>query len=228
MRPPRLRVEGCAGRAPTLHQFLGPGICLTTEENHGKTSVRAPEKWSAYQRRARFVWSTWPSTSGGLDWSAGTRRRRFALRATGPTLGQSRYLPSCRTKGFPASANFESKLSVRVLMWSASSGTPKSLWICLLLRGARNKAEALGLQYLEPPDVGAGSRPPGEAFFLKNFNRLFLYWIQPFQKVISSGLARKFTKATTDLTYCATPFVIYSYFHQRFLYLLGSGPPVGR
>ena len=40
MRPSRLRVEGSAGRAPTLHQFLGPGICLTTEENHGKTSVR--------------------------------------------------------------------------------------------------------------------------------------------------------------------------------------------
>ena len=72
MRPLRLRVEGSAGRAPTLHQFLGPGICLTTEENHGKTSVRAPEKCSAYQRRVRFVWSTWPSTSGGLDWSAGT------------------------------------------------------------------------------------------------------------------------------------------------------------
>ena len=30
-------------------------------------------------------------------------------------------------------------------------------------RGARNKAEALGLQYLEPPEVGAGSRPPGGA-----------------------------------------------------------------
>ena len=42
MRSPRLRVEGSAGRAPTLHPFLGPGICLTTEENHGKTSVRAP------------------------------------------------------------------------------------------------------------------------------------------------------------------------------------------
>ena len=36
-------MEGSADRAPTLHQFLGPGICLTTEENHGKTSVRAPE-----------------------------------------------------------------------------------------------------------------------------------------------------------------------------------------
>ena len=35
--------EGIAGRAPTFHQVLGPGICLTTEENQGKTSVRAPE-----------------------------------------------------------------------------------------------------------------------------------------------------------------------------------------
>ena len=32
---------GVCGPCPTLHQFLGPGICLTTEENHGKTSVRA-------------------------------------------------------------------------------------------------------------------------------------------------------------------------------------------
>ena len=28
-----LGLEGCAGRAPNLHQFLGLGICLTTEEN---------------------------------------------------------------------------------------------------------------------------------------------------------------------------------------------------
>ena len=34
MRPSRPRVEGSAGRAATVHQFLGPGICLTTEENH--------------------------------------------------------------------------------------------------------------------------------------------------------------------------------------------------
>jgi hypothetical protein len=48
-------------------------------------------------------------------------------------LGRHRCLPSCRTKGFPASANFESKLSVSVLMWSAKNGIPKSSWICLLL-----------------------------------------------------------------------------------------------
>ena len=131
-----LRNRGWRGvlAVPRLCIKLGSDICLTTEEIHGKTSVRASENWSAYQHRARFVWSTWPSNSCGLDWSASTRRRRFALRSTRPTLGQSGYLPTCRTKWFPASANFESILSFRTLMWSASSGTPKSSWICLLLR----------------------------------------------------------------------------------------------
>ena len=138
---------------------------LTTEENHGKTSVRAPEKWSVYQRRARFVWSTWSSSSVVLVWSAGTGRPRFALRATGPTLGQSRYLPSCRTKGFHSSGNFEWKLAVRALMWSASSGTNKSSWICLFLRyqGApvtrrRHLAAVPGAS-----NVGASSRSPDGA-----------------------------------------------------------------
>jgi len=55
------------------------------------------QKCLANHCRARFVRSTWPLASGGLDWSAGTRRPRFTFRATGPTLGQSKYLPSCRT-----------------------------------------------------------------------------------------------------------------------------------
>ena len=124
VRHPRLGVGMRA--VPRLCIELCPGIYLTTEENHGKTSVRAAEKCLPNHCRARFVWSTCPPTSGGLDWSAGTRRSRFTLRATGPTLGQSKYLPSCRTKGFPTSANLESKLAVRALMWSAKKGTPKS------------------------------------------------------------------------------------------------------
>ena len=119
---------------PRFCNELCPGIYLTTKENHGKTSVRAAEKCLANHCRPRFVWSTWPQTSGGLDSSVGTSRSRFTLRSTGPTLGQSKYLPSCRTKGFSTSANLESKLSVRALMWSAKKGTPKSSWICLLLR----------------------------------------------------------------------------------------------
>jgi hypothetical protein len=53
--------------------------------------------------------------------------------ATGSTLGQRKYLPSCHTRGFPTSANFESKLSVKVLMWLANSRMPRSSCICLLL-----------------------------------------------------------------------------------------------
>ena len=94
MRPPRLGVGVRA--VPRLCIKLCPAIHLTTEENHGKTSVRAAEKCLANHCRARFVWSTWPPTSGGLDWSAGARRSRLTLRATGPTLGQSKYLPGCR------------------------------------------------------------------------------------------------------------------------------------
>jgi hypothetical protein len=52
----------------------------------------------------------------------------------GVNLGQCEYLPSCQTKGLTASANIESKPSVRDLMWSACGVTPKSSWICLLLR----------------------------------------------------------------------------------------------
>jgi hypothetical protein len=48
-------------------------------------------------------------------------------------LGRDKCLPNSRTKGFPASANFESKFSVSALMWSAKNGIPKSPWICLLL-----------------------------------------------------------------------------------------------
>jgi hypothetical protein len=68
-----------------------------------------------------------------LDWPAGPCRPRLSRQATGSTVGQLKYLPSCRTRGFPTSANFESKLAVRALMWSANSRTPRSSCICLLL-----------------------------------------------------------------------------------------------
>ena len=69
----------------------------------------------------------------GLDWPAAPCRPWLSRQATGSTLGQLKYLPSCRTRGFPASTNFQSKLSVRALLWSANSGMPRSSCICLLL-----------------------------------------------------------------------------------------------
>jgi len=73
------------------------------------------------------------TASGRLDWTAVPCRPRLSRQATGPALEKFKYLPSCRTRGFPTSANFESKIAVRALMWSANSGTPRSSWICLLL-----------------------------------------------------------------------------------------------
>jgi len=50
----------------------------------------------------------------------------LSRQTTRSNLGQRKYLPSCRTRVFSASANFEPKLSVRALMCSANSVTPRS------------------------------------------------------------------------------------------------------
>ena len=72
------------------------------------------------------------NASDGHDWPATSCHPWLSRQATGSNLVQLKYLPSCRTRGFTASANFESKLSVRALMWSANSRTPRSSCICLL------------------------------------------------------------------------------------------------
>jgi hypothetical protein len=105
------------------------GICLTTEENHKKPQ-------SGYPEGARLIGAERDSFSRlghRGQWPAGLHRPWLSRQATGSTLGQSKYLPSCRTRGFPTSANFESKLAVRALIWSANNGTPRSSCICLLL-----------------------------------------------------------------------------------------------
>jgi hypothetical protein len=70
----------------------------------------------------------WGTASAGLLDVRSPRVPRWLQSA----LGRHRCLPSCRNKGFPTSANFESKLSINALMWSAKNGIPKSSWICLL------------------------------------------------------------------------------------------------
>ena len=56
----------------------------------------------------------------------------LSRQATGSTLGQRKYLPSCHKRGFPTSANFESKLAVRAPL---KSGFYNGGGECLL-RGA--------------------------------------------------------------------------------------------
>ena len=69
----------------------------------------------------------------GHDWPAVPCRPWLSRQAKESTLGLLKYLPSCRNRGFPTSANFDSKLTVKILMWPAHSGMPKSSCICLLL-----------------------------------------------------------------------------------------------
>ena len=68
----------------------------------------------------------------GLDCPAVSYRPWLPLQATGSALAQLNCLPSCCTRGFPTSANFESTLSVSALMWSGNNGTPRSSCISLL------------------------------------------------------------------------------------------------
>ena len=56
----------------------------------------------------------------GLDWPVVPCHPWLPCQAMGSTLGHHEYLPSCRTRGFPTSANFESKLLVAALMRSLS------------------------------------------------------------------------------------------------------------
>ena len=88
------------------------GICFTTEENHGKPQ-------SGYPKGARLISAIrlvdLTIADDGLDWPAGPCLASFSRQATGSIIGQRKYLPSCRARGLPTSANFESKLAVRAL-----------------------------------------------------------------------------------------------------------------
>jgi hypothetical protein len=116
-----------------------PGICLKTEENHGKPQSECPKavrlisaESDSFSRLGDH--GRWPRLAcRPLPVPAGPCHPWLSHQATGSTLGQLKYLPSCRTRGFPTSANFDSKLAVRALMWSANNGSHRSSRICLLL-----------------------------------------------------------------------------------------------
>jgi hypothetical protein len=115
----RLKASVIGRRAVPLFS-LSPGICLTTEEKHGKSQSGQPSSPETARCADLAVFSG-TAPAGLLD----VRSPRFP-RLLQSALGRHSWLPSCRIKGFPASVNFESKLSVNALMWSAKSGIPKS------------------------------------------------------------------------------------------------------
>ena len=127
MKPQRL---GGKVRAVSRLCIVYSDICRTTEENHGKTSVKVTEKRSADQRQERDSFGRlghrgrWPRLA---CWPLPP----LAF-ASGDGLNPRSARPSCHTRGFPTSVNFESKLTVGALMWSENSGTPRSSCICLL------------------------------------------------------------------------------------------------
>jgi hypothetical protein len=127
VKPPRL---GRGVRAVPLLCIIYPGICLTTEEKSLKIFSQGNRKALGSPAPNAIPLVDLAIAGDGLDWPAGPCRSWLSCQATRSALGQRKYLPS--TRGFPTSANFESKLADRALMWSANSGTPRSSCICLL------------------------------------------------------------------------------------------------
>ena len=94
---------GECGPCPYLC-IIYPGVCLTSEEKLRKTLSQG--------NPSAFGWSA-PNTirlvdlaiaRGGLDWHAVPCRPWLSRQATGLTLVQLKYVPSCRARRFPASA----------------------------------------------------------------------------------------------------------------------------
>jgi hypothetical protein len=102
---------------------LYSGICLTTEEKHGKSQSGQPSIWTP------LVAPTWPLFRAASTALLSISPPQLTVRDfRQPMIG----LPSCQTNWFPVLANFDSKLSVSALMWLAKNGIPKSSLICLL------------------------------------------------------------------------------------------------
>jgi len=94
----RRTLGGSAGRAPTSHRI--PCHLPYKWRKLRKSSVRITEWRPAVQRRTRFVLSTWTSRRWPrLDCCHCLPC--LSLQATGSNLGQLKFLPSCRTRGFP-------------------------------------------------------------------------------------------------------------------------------
>jgi len=138
-------------RNATFHRRLvdatapGGGECGPCPDNASNTLAFAlqlrkiTENFSEGNRRA-LGWSASNAirlvdlaiAGDDLDWPAVPCRPWLSRQTTGSKLGQVKYQPCCRTRGFPTSGNFESKVSFWALMWSAKRGMPRSSCICLL------------------------------------------------------------------------------------------------
>ena len=118
------RTWGIGVRAVPRLCIIYPGIYLTTEEKSWRNLSQGNRKAFGWSAPNAIRLADLAIAGDGLDWPAGPCRPWLSHQAMGSTLSQQKYLPSCRTRVFPTSTNFESNLAVRALMWSANSGTP--------------------------------------------------------------------------------------------------------
>jgi hypothetical protein len=85
-------------------------------ENHSKSSRVVTD----------YSWSTWMPFEGQPPLACWASVHLGYPRRTSVSPWSAQVPSSCRNKGFPASADFESKRSVCALIWSAKYGIPKS------------------------------------------------------------------------------------------------------
>jgi hypothetical protein len=129
----------CQKPSAILGNYFGWGPVWLGETGRDPFSIipwHLPYNWGKARQisshSSRLVRQVGRPFRGSLDWLAERQPSSVTRGWLQSALDWHRCLPSCRTKGFPASGNFESKLSVSALMWSAKNGIPKSSWICLL------------------------------------------------------------------------------------------------
>ena len=120
--------EGSASRSPTLHVIPWHSPYKWEEKTRKKNS-QGRSKSASCSRLFMSICSSFDRQPRQVCRSRSVLKR---FGKPGSTIGQLMYLSSCRTRRFPTPANFESKLSVRLLVWSVKNGSPKSSWICLL------------------------------------------------------------------------------------------------
>ena len=100
---------GECGPCPTLHPI--PWHLLYNWGKSRKTSVSVAERRSTDPNAIRLF--DLAIAGDDLAWPAAPGHPWLSRQATGSTLGQRKYLLSCRTRGLPTSTNFESKLPFR-------------------------------------------------------------------------------------------------------------------
>jgi hypothetical protein len=114
-RPPWL---GKAGRAPfELYPDFALQVRKSTEYISQISRVLAKYTLPRLGRHFR----------DNLGWPAEHQSTLVSREWFQPDFGRRKCLPNCRTKGFPASANFESKFSVNALMGLPKNGIPNTV-----------------------------------------------------------------------------------------------------